>query len=132
MSTSDMNNKRHGLRKTIIAYLILSAACVCVANVYALFGHGIRSAAMDFMFLYPLLGGGLVYCLIALLFPRLNLRRHYRLACNLYNSGIAALTVGALLKGIVEIAGTGSAWSSLFAYAGIGFLAAAVLAVSIP
>lgn len=50
-----------------------------------------------------------------------------RLAFNLYNSGVATLIVGAMLNGILEIAGTASAYQPLFMAAGwtfafIGFI----------
>jgi hypothetical protein len=120
---------RHAARRTIVVYLAGALVCVCITNIYALFGHGVRSASMDFMFLYPLLCGAAVYLLAHLLFPTLGRRRLYRAACNLYNSGIAAITAGAMLRGIVEIAGTDSDWIPLFRYAGCCFLVVAVLAV---
>ena len=42
----------------------------------------------------------------------------YRLAYNVYNSGIAALTVAGLLKGILDIAGAASAYTIMFQTAG--------------
>ncbi len=98
--------------KTVRLYLVLALAAIIINNVYALFGHGVHSLSMTWMFLYPLLGGALFYSLIYLLFPgtRESAGKHsaYRLFFNLYNSGIAVLTISAFLKGILEIAGTGS------------------------
>ncbi|MDR1733351.1 MAG: hypothetical protein LBR73_00485 [Oscillospiraceae bacterium] len=100
MSLSD--TKRKHLRKYAVNYSALSLLCVLLTNVYALFGHGIRSQAMDLMFLYPLIGGSLVvtYCLCKELLPRTGF--------NLFNAGLTTLTVGAFLSGILEIAGTAS------------------------
>jgi hypothetical protein len=76
---------------------------------------------MDLMFLYPLAGGALPFFVLSRM-PRFPEGRFFRPACNLYNSGIAALTVGSLLRGIVEIAGTGSAWIGPFFAAGLIFV----------
>jgi hypothetical protein len=108
------------MKKRFFVYMAISVLCVIIAQVYALFGHGVRSAYMDYMFLYPLVGGA-----IAFLFFRG--KKKSRLGYNLYNSGLAALTVGALLRGIVEIAGTGSPWISCFTAAGWLFTAAGTL-----
>jgi hypothetical protein len=100
-------------RKRLWPYLAVSAICVIVTNVYALFGHGVRSNVMDYMFLYPLIGGFVIKMMSALAagdyFHGLK-----RFGVNLYNSGLAALTCGALLQGIVEIAGTDSSYISWF------------------
>jgi hypothetical protein len=105
------------MKKIFFVYIAISVLCVIIAQVYALFGHGLRSAYMDYMFLYPLVGGAIVF-----LFPRG--KKNSRLGYNLYNSGLAALTAGALLRGIVEIAGTGSPWIACFTAVG-GLLTAA-------
>ncbi|AFV03278.1 hypothetical protein UNSWDHB_1634 [Dehalobacter sp. UNSWDHB] len=102
----------------MIVYLILTAVSIAVNNIYAQFGHGVRSAAMTLMFLYPLLGGALFYFTLGLIVPRISDRRNYRLFYNIYNSGIAVLTVGSLLKGILDIAGTASGYVQLFQVTG--------------
>jgi hypothetical protein len=103
--------------KRLWPYFAVSAICVIVANVYALYGHGVRSDAMDFMFLYPLVGGVIIKILSMLLYDDYS-RGLKRVGVNLYNSGLAALTCGALLRGIVEIAGTDSVYISWFFVAG--------------
>lgn len=112
--------------------MIMTAFCVAVANIYALFGHGIRSDAMDFMFLYPLCGA------VVVLLLDFALTRHFghglsRLARNLINSGIAALTLGAMLRGILYIAGGSSPYAFVFPLTGWSLAAAGVIAaVTIP
>jgi len=120
LSISVMNSTEGSrqIRKTVIVYLILTAVAIAVANIYVQFGHGVRSAAMTLMFLYPLLGGALFYFTLGLIIPRISDRRNYRLFYNIYNSGIAVLTVGSLLKGILDIAGTASGYVQLFQVAG--------------
>lgn len=121
-------NKEHGgkagdkgTRKTVIVYLALSATAIAVDNIYALFGHGVRSSSMSFMFLYPLLGGALLYFLLGAIIPGITSIRLYRLGYNLYNSGIATLTAGSFFKGILDIAGTASEYTGIFTLVGLVF-----------
>ena len=136
MSTSDINGSQpatHVPIRTAAVYLAASVLCIAATNVYALFGHGVRSAAMDFMFLYPLLGGSLVFFAIASLPAALakKIARRSRLGYNLYNSGIASLTSAAMLTGVMEIAGTGSRWIQLIKALGIALLAASIVCQSL-
>jgi len=88
LSTLDTNqsNKEVRLKKTIVVYLILSIAAIAVDNIYALFGHGVRSDSMTWMFLYPLIGGTLVFLLAELLLPTEVMHADgFRLSFNLYN-----------------------------------------------
>jgi hypothetical protein len=125
-STSAIHKQQRSRQtlKTAWVYLAAAAFCILFDRVYALFGHGVQSAAMSRMFLYPLLGGALMFFLQWLFVPEPCRVRHYRLLFNLYNSGLAALTVGSLLQGILEIAGTTSpylvafpvfGWTTLYA-----------------
>lgn len=119
MSTSG-RNKRFKYR-TAFAYLFLTVLCVCIDRIYALFAHGVYSRAMSWMFLYPLLGGCVFYFLLESRVTGFFHRKGVRLGRNLYNSGIAALTAGSLLKGILDIAGTASPYVALFQITGIVF-----------
>jgi len=114
--------------KTVRVYLVLALAAIIVDNVYALYGHGVRSLSMTWMFLYPLLGGALFYSLVYRLLPEVReLDKKfsaYRVFFNLYNSGIAALTISAFLKGILEIAGTGSPYIPYSFFMGVALAAA--------
>ena len=122
----DTKNPSWKLRKTVLVYLLLSLAAIAVDNIYALFGHGVRSAFMSLMFLYPLVGGTAVYLLLELLAPRVSREPGYRLFSNLYNSGIAGLTTASFLQGVLEIAGTNSPYINAFYVTG-GTMAAAGL-----
>jgi hypothetical protein len=136
LSISDIRRKNSGYqyKRTVIVYLCFSILTFAIDKIYALFGHGVSSEAMTWMFLYPLLGGGLFYLLLGLLFPEINSFSGYRLFYNLYNSGIALLTAGSLLKGILEIAGTGSSYLKFyyilgFVMMGIGAFLVLMMAV---
>lgn len=129
MSILDINKKKNefSLKKTVVVYLILSFAAIAIDNIYALFGHGVSSAAMSWMFLYPFVGGTLVYTLVALLAPAVSRAEGFRLSANIYNSGIATLTIGSFLKGILDIAGTASSYTIVFYAAGVIFTIAGLV-----
>ncbi|SDN75654.1 hypothetical protein [Acetanaerobacterium elongatum] len=129
MSTSAIkgqHNSRH-FRKTMLVYLAISVFCIVFDRIYALFGHGVYSASMSLMFLYPLLGGALPFLLLWQFAPQEDSVSHYRLYYNCYNSGIAALTVQSLLNGIFEIAGTASRYLIVFVVCGWVMVAAGLV-----
>lgn len=111
------------LRKSAAVYVLVSLAAIVVDHIYALFAHGVSSAAMTWMFLYPLLGGALVYFLLDRLRPGVYGARYYRIFSNAYNSGIATLATGSFVRGILEIAGTSSPYTA--AFYGLGAIIAA-------
>lgn len=127
LEKADQIKKKKDLKRPIETYLALSFLMVIIDEVYGLFGHGVTSASMSWMFLYPLLGGTLVLLLIALLIPEAAHADGFRLSFNLYSSGIAALTAASLLKGILEIAGADSPYTMMFFIAGWTFTASGLL-----
>lgn len=66
---------------------------------------------MTWMFLYPLVGGVLFYAVLAWRWPDGREAPGFRLFMNLYNAGIAALTVGSFLRGVLVIAGAESPYA---------------------
>lgn len=80
---------------------------------------------MTFLFVWPL-ALGLLPELILLCLPRIH--RPGQISANLYHSGVATVTVSSLLRGIFEIAGTSSDYQQWMMLAGIGLLAAGILA----
>lgn len=129
LSILDINvkNKRKQLRKASLVYLILSFTAIAADKMYDLFGHGVDSPYMTWMFLYPLLGGTLLYFLINFFAPAVVKFSGYRLFLNIYNSGIATLTFGSFLKGVFEIAGTNSDYIVLYDTVGWIFAAAGLV-----
>ncbi|MBI4857964.1 MAG: hypothetical protein HY818_14605 [Acetobacterium woodii] len=122
-----MNGQKNKIRKTIGVYAILSLVAIGINFIYGQFGHGVHSAAMTWMFLYPLLGGALFYFLLERLKSGMTRFAPFRFGYNSYNSGIATLTVGSFLKGILEIAGTNSPYLVLFTIIGWLFIAVGVM-----
>jgi hypothetical protein len=125
----DINKKNdeRQLGKTTGSYLILSVLAIVIDKVYGIFGHGVHSTAMTWMFLYPLLGGALFYFIILMLMPNITKFAGYRVFLNAFNSGIATLTIASFLKGIFEIAGTNSPHLVYYYAAGGIFIAAGLI-----
>ena len=71
------------------------------------------------MFLSPLLGGALPFGVFWIAEPYLKHPACFsRLVYNVYNSGVAALTVASALTGVFEIAGTSSTYTVALTAAG--------------
>ncbi|WKY46610.1 hypothetical protein Q5O24_09475 [Eubacteriaceae bacterium ES3] len=117
--------------KTSLVYAIISALLIGINCIYGLFGHGVHSPYMTYMFLYTLLGGSLFYIGLYKSLPSLIKSKAYRLLNNLYNSGIATLTVGSFLSGILEIAGTGSDYQKYFFIVGFSMVGLSVIVMSV-
>ena len=119
MFTSDTNKPDRGAAgRTALIYLGVTVLCISFDRIYALFSHGVSSPYMSLMFLYPLMGGAAVYFLLWLTAPRARENRNLRLAEHCYNPGIAALTVGSALRGILDIAGTTSPYTPVYVFFG--------------
>ncbi|MFT4143206.1 MAG: hypothetical protein QM644_02030 [Mobilitalea sp.] len=103
-------------KKTLIAYLGAAVFSIAADRIYSIFGHGVYSAAMSLMFLYPLMGGVIYFVLFVLLLKRAHLCFGFRLFKNLYASMVALLTVRSFLQGMFEIAGTNSPYLVYYYY----------------
>lgn len=121
--TSDTDNKARAL-KTAFIYLLITVFCSVFGAVYELFSHEVYSFYMIYAFAIPLLGGVLPFMLAAMLnaayFPD-------RLSFNLYNSGIAALTTGSIVNGVLEIYGTDNPLVYAYVFSGVLFILAGII-----
>lgn len=100
MFTSD--DKTKTVLKTAFTHLIFSIICAFVGAVYERFSHGVYSYYMIYAFACPLALGALPLFIIGLF----GKKQPGKLALNAWNSGIAALTVGSIFKGVLDIYGT--------------------------
>ena len=123
MSTSANNGRRRA--GGLISYVCVTLSCLAFFLIYDRFSYGVRSAYMTFLFLWPLVLGVLP-CLTFRLLPQL--RRQGAWSKNLYHSGVAALTVSSLLRGIFEIAGTASEHQEYMMLAGAVLVLCGVIA----
>ena len=102
MSTSVTERKLSAKQKLILIDLIATLFCALFGAVYEAFGHGVYSYGMLYAFAFPLALGVLPLYLIEILrapYPGKALRE-------LWHAGIAALTVGSIVTGVLEIYGT--------------------------
>ncbi|MBQ3161278.1 MAG: hypothetical protein IJC04_04045 [Oscillospiraceae bacterium] len=110
--------------KTAFIYLLITIFCSVFGAVYELFSHEVYSFYMIYAFAIPLLGGVLPFMLAAMFntseFPG-------RLSLNLYNSGIAALTTGSIVNGVLEIYGTDNPLVYAYVFSGILFILAGII-----
>lgn len=109
MSTSD--NAARSRKQTRIAYMIATAFCLLFGTVYELFSHGVYAPAMYLLFLYPL--GGVLPFFFLKCYPTPAVRW-------LWHCGIATLTCGSCVTGVIEIYGTECALLPLYYGVGAG------------
>ena len=110
LSTSDRNFRLTG--KTAFVYLLCAGFCAFFGGVYEQFSHGVYSMAMIYAFAYPLIGGAIPFLALALWgYPPGSEQA-------LYHCGIATLTVGSILKGVLEIYGTDNSLTVFYPWAG--------------
>lgn len=122
-SLHELPKYHQNAEKTGFIYLLISILCALFGAVYEVFSHEVYSFYMIYAFAFPLVGGALPFYL----FSRLKLKTPGRLVLHLYHSGIATLTVGSILKGVLIIYGTTNTllryyWFFGFLFAGLGIL----------
>lgn len=111
LSTSEIRKKEH---RQIAVWLAAAVFCIFFSTVYNHYGHGIHSFFMSFLFLWPL-AGAVWYSILPTVFSVYP----GRFSRNAMNAGLATVTVGSLLHGIFEIAGTASPYVPFFFYIGV-------------
>lgn len=120
----DIKEQGKHIVKTGYIYLLISLFCVLFGAVYEYFSHEVYSGYMIYAFVFPLAGGTL---------PLMSLARfgcrHLpgRITLNLYNAGIAALTVGSIMEGVMEIYGTTNDMLKVYWIVGFGFAGTGLL-----
>ena len=120
MSTSGTERKLSAQKKLILIDLIAALFCALFGAVYEAFGHGVYSYGMLYAFAFPLALGVFPLYLIDVLhapYPGKALR-------NLWHAGIAALTTGSIVTGILEIYGTTNPLTAVYWILGAVFLGA--------
>ncbi len=122
--TSATEEQRKRVRRTSFVYLWITLFCVLFGTVYEQFSHGIYSGFMLYAFAFPLVGGLLPFALLA---RQANGWFPGRLALHLHHCGIATLTVGSIVCGVLEIYGTENDWTQLYWIVGFGLVLAGIV-----
>ena len=103
--------------KTIRIYGLTTLFCIAFAYVYSLFSHGVSSPFMSYAFAFSLVLGVVGFAV----FGRLALDNPA--AFRLYNAGVATLTVGSILRGIIDIAGADTIYPAYYFAVGTSLVA---------
>ena len=115
----------YDMKKGVTIYVGIAIFCLIFSLVYSIFSHGVQSPYMTWLAVFPAVLGAIP----AMVFWMAEkLPQPGRITVNLYNSGVAAVTVSSMLRGIFEIAGTGSMYQTILMYVGITFLIAGTVA----
>ena len=112
---SDIDVNKRKASKAAFVYLLLSIFCGLFGAVYELYSHEVYSFYMIYAFAFPLIGGVLPFSILNLA----SAKKYPNALCrNLYHSGIATLTVGSIVQGVLDIYGTTNALSEYYWPAG--------------
>ena len=111
-------DRRGSMKRTVVVYLFVILFCALFGAVYECFSHEVYSYFMLYAFVFPLAGGALPFVGLAFYGKALP----GRIACNLYHSGIAALTAVSLFQGVLDIYGTTNRLVLVYWIAGAVFL----------
>lgn len=124
MYISDNKAQQRHFAKTGYIYLLVSLFCVLFGAVYERFSHEVYSGYMIYAFVFPLAGGTLPFISLS----RFGCRHLPGiLPLNIYNAGIATVTVGSIMEGVLEIYGTTNDLLIFYWYVGLGLTAAGIL-----
>lgn len=113
--TSD-TDKLSVSKKCFKVYLAVTAFVLAFGIVYECFSHGVVSLYMVLAFLIPLVLGVLPFGTVTVM------KKNYYpspIGSNTYHAGIATLTVGSIMKGVLDIYGTTSPYVSAYLIIGI-------------
>ena len=124
MYISDTDNNARRSAKTAFVYLLISLFLVLFGAVYEMFSHEVYSFYMLYAFAFPLAGGVLPFIILHLWgakwYPNLWTRR-------LYHAGIATLSVGSIIQGVLEIYGTTNALARWYWIVGTGLIVLSII-----
>ncbi len=124
MSASDINIRKYSAGRTALNYLLISLFLVLFGAVYEAFSHEVYSYYMIYAFVFPLLFGTLPFLALSL---EKTKKQPGAFCRSLYHAGVAALSVGSVFRGVLEIYGTTNALINVYWYAGAVLILSAVL-----
>lgn len=109
------------IRKTIKIYIVVTVISIIFSYIYEMFSYGEYSNYMRFLFVVPIIGE-ITYEIIY--FLKINITRA---TYNLFNSGIAILMSGMLIKGIINISGRYTNYDIIYWILGTIFILSAII-----
>ncbi|HEM4051453.1 TPA: hypothetical protein U1W10_001472 [Streptococcus suis] len=123
LSTSVTNQTSTRTPRTFITYLATTAFLFIFSRIYERLSYGEVSFFMHYMFCVTLIGGSLLLGMLTLK-PSLS-----RITFNLWNSGVATITAGFLLRGIINLSGRSTTLDQPYWFIGAGFLILALISL---
>ena len=124
MSASDTRAEKRLVGRTAIIYVCITFFCALFSAVYEHYSHEVYSDFMVYLFLFPLVGGALPFTVMGLI---KSFKSPSPVSMRIYNSGIAALTLGSCIKGVFDIYGTSSAYVNIYWISGALLICTAVI-----
>jgi len=121
---SDTDTNKKTCSRTAIIYLAATAFCGFFSSVYGKYSHGVSSDYMVFLCLIPLIFGVLPYTALYCF----NIKAPNNILRQIYNCGVATISVGSCLAGVFEIYGSGCVYVPFYFYIGVFLMAASVIA----
>ena len=110
------------LKRNLIGNIAGTAFLALFGAIYEAFSHEVYSYFMIYAFAVPLTLGVLPYALLLI-----SLNYPGRAALNLWNSGNAAISVGCVFRGVLEIYGTTNSLSVIYPVSGLLLLTAGLI-----
>ncbi len=124
MFTSDNSPQKRRIAKIGFTYLLISIFCALFGAIYEHFSHEVYSGYMIYAFAFPLVGGALPFLGMAQfkcpILPGWT-------AFHLYNAGIATVTVGSIMEGVLAIYGTTNELLKIYWYVGGTLIAGGII-----
>ena len=102
--------------RTAFVYLLLTAFTAFFGGIYEVFSHGVWSGWMVYAFAFPLGLGAIPFGWLSL--KRKPLPR----GCQLHHAGVATLTIGSVMEGVLAIYGTTNHLTHLYWIVGAAML----------
>ena len=110
------------IKRTIIKYIFFTIFILAFGQIYEHFSFGVISNYMIYAFLIPLILGLLINTIIY--FTKIV---PSKMGSCLYNNGIITLTVGSILRGVLDIYGTTNMYLKIYLYAGVLLIIAGII-----
>lgn len=119
LSTLEHNeNMERWAKKLAKGYGVVTVIVLLFSVIYEYNSHGVYSLHMMGLALYPLVGGVMVFSLLARFARRWS--PHW-LTVAAYQAAILSFMFGSLVKGVLDIYGTSSLYAGVYWWAGGGF-----------
>ena len=98
-----LNKDKRTIKRNLFIYCGIVAFCALFGYIYETQAHGVLSWFMFLGFLVPLVLGLMPYLILTLTKTE---KGPNSITSNIYNAGVATLTVGCYFKGFLDIYGT--------------------------